>query len=123
MRIGDFLGQLDPSQVIPAAAAVIPGLTPTPDNPLGIPGLGGPLVVPQLPGAPLPGGLPVPGGQLPQLPPGQQTDPNNPRVGPLPGGPQQTPVQQAGGAMYSIGAVAAAAAVALGVGFLVARVT
>lgn len=119
MRIGDFLGQIDPSQVIPAAAALIPGLTPTPDNPLGIPGLGGPAVIPQLPGTPQ-GGLPVPG----------QTDPNKPRVDPLPGSspagpaaPPPTPVQAAGSAMYGIGTVAVAAGAALLIGVFVARVT
>lgn len=118
MYLGALLGQLDPSQVIPAVAAAIPGLTPTPDNPLGIPGLGGPLVVPQLPG--------VPGG-LPGLPdPGGQTDPNRPRVDPLPGSSPaspSSPAAQAGSALFGVGAVAAAAAGALVVGFLVARVT
>jgi hypothetical protein len=120
MRIGALLGQIDPNQVIPAAAQLIPGLTPTPDNPLGIPGLGGPLVVPQLPGVPQPGGLPIPGGQ---------TDPNKPRVDPLPPGgspmPSQpsSPAASAADATMGIVPVLAAAGAALVIGFMVARVT
>jgi hypothetical protein len=67
----DYMGQLDPAQVIPGGL-----VTPTPDNPLGIPGLGGTLVVPTLPGVPATPAQPIPGGG---------TDPNNPKVGPLPG--------------------------------------